>query len=241
MDRRQFVMAGGSGLAVLGGASAIAAAANTAGGSSIDLPRRMEIRVAFLLGDNANVIDTAGPWEVFQDVQAPPLGIGVLGNWYNPFRLYSVAASADALRMSGGFMALPHFTVVDAPQPHVIVVPAQKSDDAALAWLADASANADVTMSVCTGAFQLARAGLLEDVPATTHHLFWDAFEKEFPHIELRRGPRFVDSGHIATAGGLTSGIDMALHVVRRYLGLDAAVQTASYMEHHSTAWKDPS
>lgn len=63
---------------------------------------------------------------------------------------------------------------------------------------------------------------------------------KEFPKVELRRGLRFVDNGRIATAGGLTSGIDMALHIVSRYLGVDAAARTAQYMEYASEAWRDP-
>lgn len=87
-------------------------------------------------------------------------------------------------------------------------------------------------MSVCTGAFQLARVGLLDGLPATTHHDFWDAFEKEFPKVRLQRGPRFVDNGRVATAGGLTSGIDLALHVVGRYFGEETAARTAAYMEH---------
>jgi transcriptional regulator GlxA family with amidase domain len=132
----------------------------------------------------------------------------------------------------------PHYSVADAPQPNVIVVPAQISTDASRAWLKRASAGADLTMSVCTGAFQLARVGLLDGLAATTHHEFWDKFAAEFPHIDLRRGPRFVDSGRIATAGGLTSGIDMALHVVARYFGEDTAAATAFYMEHSSEAWR---
>jgi len=93
-------------------------------------------------------------------------------------------------------------------------------------------------MSVCTGAFQVARAGLLDGLKATTHHEFWDDFAKEFPGVALERGPRFVDNGHVATAGGLTSGIDMALHIVKRYFGEDVAAATARYMEHDSTAWR---
>jgi len=79
---------------------------------------------------------------------------------------------------------------------------------------------------------------LLKGIPATTHHEFFDSFHEEFPDIELRRGLRFVDSGRIATAGGLTSGIDMALHVVSRYYGDEAAAATAAYMEYTSDAWR---
>jgi transcriptional regulator GlxA family with amidase domain len=196
------------------------------------LPRRERVRVAFMLGDNANVIDTAGPWEVFQDV--------MFDGHHDPFELFTVAPTDKLLRMTGGLEVNPHYSIKNAPQPHVIVVPAHRSTDASREWLRSASQQTDVTMSVCTGAFQLARAGLLKGIPATTHHDFWDSFNKEFPDIELRRGLRFVDSGRIATAGGLTSGIDMALHIVSRYFGTDAAATTARYMEYSSDAWRDP-
>ena len=84
----------------------------------------------------------------------------------------------------------------------------------------------------------LKRAGLLEGLPVTTHHDYFDRFAREFPGIELRRGPRFVDNGRIASAGGLTSGIDLALHVVARYFGERSAAATAAYMEYASEAWR---
>ena len=195
------------------------------------LPRRDRVRVAFMLGDNTNVIDMAGPWEVFQDV--------MLDGNHEPFELFTVAPTDKPVRMTGGLEINPRYSIKNAPQPHVIVVPAQRSTDASREWLRSASEQTDVTMSVCTGAFQLARVGLLKGLAATTHHEFWDKFNEEFPDIELRRGLRFVDSGRVATAGGLTSGIDMALHIVSRYFGVDAAARTAQYMEYSSDAWRD--
>jgi len=94
-----------------------------------------------------------------------------------------------------------------------------------------------VLMSVCTGAFKLAEAGLLDGRHATTHHDFFDAFTKRFPNVVLERGPRFVQSApHIFTSGGLTSGIDLALHIVALYLGDDAARATARYMEYRQAS-----
>jgi transcriptional regulator GlxA family with amidase domain len=223
MNRRQAIGAGlGISVAVFGAAVAPPL-----------LPKRDRIRVAFMLGDSANVIDTAGPWEVFQDVM-----VDGPGGHSHPFELFTVAPAKGILRMTGGLRVEPHYTIENAPQPHVIVVPAHGATDASRAWLRRASERTDVTMSVCTGAFQLARAGLLTGIPAATHHDFWDAFAKEFPDIELRRGLRFVDSGRIATAGGLTSGIDLALHIVQRYFGESAAIATARYMEYSSEAWR---
>ena len=211
--------------------SAAAGAVVAVAGAGIALPKRDQVRVAFMLGDGTNVIDLAGPWEVFQDVMT-----GV--TMRHPFELYTVGKTLAPVRMTGGFKATPHYSVANAPQPHVIVVPAHRTDDDLQAWLIRASAGADVTMSVCTGAFKLAAAGLLKGIPATTHHDYWDSFAQQFPDIDLRRGPRFVDSGRIATAGGLTSGIDMALHVVQRYFGEEVATATAVYMEHDSAGWK---
>lgn len=192
------------------------------------LPGRKHIRVAFLLGHGANVIDTFGPWEVFQDTLSGDHD----DSHAHPFEIYTVAPEKTLVEMTGGLAVMPRYTLKEAPPPNVIVVPAQKSHPQALEWLRAASPRTDVTMSVCTGAFQLARAGLLQGQAATTHHLFFDNFAKEFPEVELRRGLRFVDNGRIATAGGLTSGIDLALHVVERYLGADAASHTATYMEY---------
>jgi transcriptional regulator GlxA family with amidase domain len=188
------------------------------------LPQRKSIRVAFLLGEGANVIDTAGPWEVFQDA--------VNSDHRDAFSLYTVAPERKLIRMTGGLEVMPTHALKDAPQPHVVVVPAQKSHPAALEWLRAISPLTDVTLSICTGAFQLAKAGLLDGQAATTHHEFFDAFAKQFPAVSLRRGLRFVDNGRIATAGGLTSGIDLALHIVERYLGPEAAQATATYMEY---------
>jgi transcriptional regulator GlxA family with amidase domain len=209
----------------------VAVFGSTAGAQA--LPKRKSVRAAFLLGDSANVIDTAGPWEVFQDTMID----GLLGHAH-PFELYTVAPDDAMLRMTGGLQVVPQYSVETAPEPNVIVVPAHRSTESSRAWLKRMSERTDVTMSVCTGAFQLARVGLLDGLPATTHHDFWDSFAREFPGVELRRGLRFVDNGRIATAGGLTSGIDMALHVVERYFGTEVAQATARYMEYSSEAWR---
>ena len=195
---------------------------------------RKEPRVAFMIGAGTNVIDLAGAWEVFQDTMPPTPD----GSMQMPFQLYTVAPTADVLETAGGLRILPTYTVKNAPQPNIIVVPAHQSTDESVAWLRSASAGTDVTMSVCTGAFQLGKAGLLDGLKATTHHEFWDQFAGQFPKVNLERGVRFVDNGHIATAGGLTSGIDLALHVVSRYYGNDVAAATAKYMEYSSERWR---
>ena len=205
------------------------------GSESFPVPAKGKIRVAIALAPGAQMIDFAGPWEVFQDVHVS----GETHNEIMPFELFTVAATREAVRITGGMRVLPDYTFDDAPQPDVIVVPALRgSDELLLAWLRRASVDADITMSVCTGAFQLGAAGLLDGLRATTHHRFLNAFEESYEKVELERNVRWVDNGSIATAAGLTSGIDLALHIVARYFGDDVALQTAEYMEHDSSDWR---
>src|SRR5260370_17117933 len=86
-----------------------------------------------------------------------------------------------------------------------------------LKWIRQSSKNTDVTMSVCTGAFVLAKTGLLSGKSATTFHSAFNSFAMEFPDIHLKRGARFVEDGNLSSAGGLSSGIDLALPVGVRY------------------------
>jgi transcriptional regulator GlxA family with amidase domain len=118
-----------------------------------------------------------------------------------------------------------------------VVVGAQGGDPKLADWLRHRNKETDVLMSVCTGAFQLGKAGLLDAKQATTHHNFYDKFQKSFPKVKLVKGKRFVQS--IYTAGGLTSGIDLALHIVEKYYGRDVALQTAKEMEYESTRWME--
>jgi transcriptional regulator GlxA family with amidase domain len=188
--------------------------------------------VAFVITDSANVIDLAGPWEVFQDTPIP-------GTSEPGFRLYTVSDSTRTLTLTGGLKVIPDYTFDDAPAPAIVVVGAQRGSPRMLQWLraVGADSRTQVLMSVCTGAFKLADAGLLDGKRATTHHDYFDEFARRYPKVELERGARFVQSGPtLFTAGGLTSGIDLALHIVGRYYGEEAARLTARYMEYRSAA-----
>jgi transcriptional regulator GlxA family with amidase domain len=239
MKRREFLVSG-TALGLMAAAGRAGAGGATErqpqeGGARIAPPAKGGIPVAVAISEGVTVIDFAGPWEVFQDVMVPERG----GDHANqmPFELFTVSERKDVVVGSGGLRLVPDHTFESAPQPKVIVVPAQAGSKALHAWLRKASEKADLTMSVCTGAFQLARAGLLSGKSATTHHDFTDSLQKEYPDIRVQRGLRFVENGRIATAGGLTSGIDLALRVVERYFGRPAAERTAAYMEYQSRGW----
>ena len=188
------------------------------------IPSDAIIRTAVAIGPGTNVIDLAGPWEVFQDA--------AMAGAAAQFELFTVAQETRAVEASGGLRIEPTYSYETAPQPHVVVVPAHQSSGRTLEWLREVAQRADLVMSVCTGAYIVADAGLLDGMAATTHHGSYDDFEASFPAIRVLRGRRFVEHDHVATAGGLTSGIDLALRVVERYLGRDATDVTAAYMEY---------
>jgi YHS domain-containing protein/putative intracellular protease/amidase len=197
-------------------------------------PAHGKIPVAFVISTGAVVIDFCGPWEVFQDVYIP-------GQPESPFLLYTVSATPDVVHARGGLDITPNFTFKNSPPPKIIVIPAQDgAGEEMLDWIRRSSKNADLTMSVCTGAFVLARAGLLSGKTATTHHGAYKSLAVDFPDIHVKRGARFVEDGNIATAGGLSSGIDLALRVVERYFGRDAASNTANMMEYQGQGWLNP-
>ena len=230
------ILSGGLGSVVAGDPAMTTPAAKPAAAEQqLPAPKTGRISVAFVLSAGATVIDFTGPWEVFQDVMVP--GRGTSANDVHPFQLFTVAETRDPIRVTGGLQIVPDRTFDEAPDPDVIVVPAQGASPAMLKWLQSASKNADMTMAVCTGAFVLAQTGLLDGRAATTHHEFLDRLARSFPGVDVRRGVRYVEGRNIATAGGLTSGIDLALRVVERYFGHETAERTAAYMEHSSTGW----
>src|SRR5436305_4838588 len=203
-------------------------------GNSLTPPAQGRIPIAFLLSEGAVMIAFTGPWEVFQDVMIP-------GRADPPFRLYTVAETTHPIHASGGMTIIPDYNLENAPAPKVIVIPAQSEPTAAvLDWIRKSTKNTDVTMSVCTGAFVLAKTGLLSGKAATTFHGAFVPFANEFPDIDLKRGARFVEDGNLATAGGLSSGIDLALRVVERYFGHEIAQKTAYNMEYQGLGWMNP-
>src|SRR5271157_1890389 len=208
-------------------------------------PATGQINVAFIVSDQANVMDIAGAWEVFGDSMLTSKG----KPWHEsdgddmvmPFNTYTVSDSLKPVSAANGLTIVPNYSFETAPKPQVIVIPAQGGrSDAQKAWLLANSATADVTMSVCTGASMLAKYGLLDGLTATTHHMYAPDMQKRYPAVHFVSGTRFVENGKVATAGGLTSGIDLALHVVERYYGREVAQLTADFMEYGGELWKNP-
>lgn len=206
-------------------------------------PANGVINAAFIISDGVTLIDFAGPWEVFGDTMLTRDGRPWRGgdDMTMPFNMYTVSDSKKPITVEGGLRVIPGYEFENAPKPQVIVIPAQGGrSEAQKKWLLENANTADVTMSVCTGASMLAAYGLLDGQKATTHHMFLDALQKKYPAVEFVSGLRYVDNGRVATAGGLSSGIDLALHIVERYYGREIAQATADYMEYKGELWKNP-
>jgi putative intracellular protease/amidase len=156
------------------------------------------------------------------------------------FRVYTVAASREPLTSQGFVKIVPEFTFEDAPAPDLVVFPGGSSDrltenENAMAWAKKTMAAAEVTLTVCTGAFVPARAGLLDGLDVTTYYGAIEGLKREAPKARVQEGRRFIDNGRIVTTAGVSAGIDGALHVVARLLGRAVADRTARYMEYRWT------
>ena len=197
-------------------------------GKPLRPPKQRPINVGLVIGPELVPIDAFGPAAAFDIVMGDDMKL------MDSFDVYSIAATTSPLDI-GWMKVTPSYSFDDAPQPDVLVVPKQKILEETVSYVKAASLRADVTMSVCTGAFLVAKAGLFDGLKATTHHDAYDDFARMFPHVELIRGPRFVENPNVSSSGGEASGIDLAFRVVERYYGARVAREAAYGMEYRRT------
>lgn len=191
-----------------------------------------KMNVAIFIYDKVEILDFTGPGEVFASANADS---------EDAFNVYTVAAVADPILSQGFITVTPQYTIANCPKPDIIVLPGgdgRKSaeDPAVRAWVEKNSRNCTAILTVCTGLGILAKTGLLDGKEATTWYGAIDRYAATYPKIKFHKNTRFVDNGQIVTTAGVSAGIDGALHVVERLLGMDAALATAKYMEYDK--WK---
>ncbi len=180
--------------------------------------------VAVLLYNGVEIIDFAGPWEVF----------GAAG-----MNVYAVAAEDSTVETSMGLKIKPDYTYLNAPTPDIILVPGgnvNPDDTLALNWLIQMNASSEHTMSVCTGAFYLAAGGLLNGITATTNYPAIEQLRQMAPETKVVDNVRYVNNGKIITSAGLSSGIDAAFHLVSLYIGNAETKRLANALEYN---WND--
>lgn len=194
--------------------------------------------VAILIFDNVEVLDFAGPYEVFSRTRLVPGPESRRTDDSAPFNVFTVAPRAGTLRATGGLQVVPDYDFASAPTIDILLVPGGfgtrplLEDAAALDWIVRTAGQAQLVTSVCTGALLLARGGLLDGKRATTHWLALDLLEQiGGGKVSVERGTRYVDDG-VVTSAGVAAGIDMAFWVVEKLCGREVADETARYIEY---------
>ena len=186
--------------------------------------------IGILLFTDVEELDAIGPWEV-------------LSYWTRTFpedgyAVSCLSASGGLVRCAKGLVVRADHSYADAPPIEVLVYPggqgtrAQLHDDAQLDWVRSRRSEGALMTSVCTGSLVYAAAGLLRGRPATTHWRSLELLVALAPTIDVRADERFVDDGDVITSAGISAGIDMALHLVKRLAGAARAREVRRGIEY---------
>jgi len=190
----------------------------------------MPRRVTILMFDNVEVMDFAGPFEVF--------GVSGQREGKNLFDVYTVARESKPVMTRNNLSINPDYSFRDCPQPDILVVPGgfgtrrEKHNPSVLEFIKQNAEQAEHVLSVCSGALLLAKAGLLDGLRATTHHGALAELRCDAPTARVLENVRVVDNGKFVLSAGISAGIDAALHMVATLHGTEQALETATYMEY---------
>lgn len=196
------------------------------------------LNTAILLFHEVEVLDFAGPFEVFSRTRLTPGVESRRSSDSAPFSVFTVAKTLAPVMATGGLQIVPSHSFANCPDIDLLVIPggwgtrALIDDEGTLDWIKSIAAKARQVTSVCTGSLLLAKAGILRGKPATTHWAALELLKSIDPTIAVHATERVVDSG-IITSAGVSAGIDMALFVVARLFGPEVATDTARYMDYH--------
>ena len=202
------------------------------------------IITAVLLFRHAELLDFAGPINVFtaarRDADRP---------WFEtetPFDVWTVAERKEPIEVWGGTVVIPRATLDEVPTPRILLVPggwgtrSEVNNERLIKWIGETAKKAELVTSVCTGSFMLAQAGLLKGKPATTHWASIERMRKTYPDVHVKEEVAYVEDGNVVTSAGILNGVELALHVVERYFGKDAARRAARHLEFDIPAYPRP-
>jgi len=182
--------------------------------------------------NEAEVLDFAGPYEVFSIAEDPD------GN--KLFNVKLIAEKNEFISARNGMRVIPDYSFDDGWIPEILIIPGgygaeeiELRNEKVISWIKYMNERTGLLCSVCTGAFILAEAGLLDGLEAATHWIDSARLSADYPAVKKVYNAGFVDTGRIITCGGISSGITMALHVVERLCGKETAERTARRMEYN--------
>lgn len=196
----------------------------------------MQLRIGILGFDQVEALDFVGPYEVFTTAERVAARAG-LGNKFNVIAI----SKQPSFSARAGLKFFADCDLDTAPQLDVVIVPGGvtafvEADPEVILWLQRQASEVRVLASVCTGAFLLAKAGLLAGRRVTTHWEDIPEFKAKYPEIEVAEGVRWVDSGEVVTSAGISAGMDMSLHLVEKLGSRELALLTARQMDYR---WVD--
>ncbi|MBK8249601.1 MAG: DJ-1/PfpI family protein [Gemmatimonadetes bacterium] len=186
--------------------------------------------VGILIFDEVEVLDFAGPFEVFS--------VSGRRHQLDLFRVVTVSERGQPIAARNGLLVMPTHSFANCPALDLVLVPGgfgtrrEMKNAVVLEWVRAAAKRAEAVLSVCTGSLVLGSAGLLDGLHATTHFLAFDELRAVAPRATIHESARYVDNGQVVCSAGVSAGIDMSLHVIRRLHGDDLAREAARYMEY---------
>ena len=187
------------------------------------------MNVGIYIYNQAEVLDFSGPFEVFSTASR-------VCRDGTPFNVFLVSETGDTVVARAGYKVIPSYGFQNHPNIDVLVVVGGVHSDEmdkprVIEWIANQAQEASIVASVCTGAFLLAKAGILRGKTVTTHWEDIADLRSMFPELRVTEDVRWVDQGTVITSGGISAGIDMSLHIVGRLHGQALADTTAKQME----------
>ncbi len=186
--------------------------------------------VGILLFNDVEVLDFAGPFEVFSVTKD--------ATSFDFLNVFTIAHEPGNIIAKNGLEVVPDYTFLFHPPIQVLIVPGGDGtrkifeNREYIKWIQKVHENSMITASVCSGARLLAKAGLLRGIPVTTHHQVMEEIKSISPTSKLDPSKRYIERGRVITSGGISAGIDMSLYIVQKLLGVKTALQTQKYMEY---------
>jgi transcriptional regulator GlxA family with amidase domain len=189
-----------------------------------------KMKVGILLFNEVEVLDFAGPFEVFSVTNRENEKL---------FEVITIGETGELISARNGLKILPKASFKDKLDLDILIIPGgygashtEIKNKSVIEWIRDQKNKVKIIASVCTGAYLLAEGGILDNKSATTHWMDIDKFEDKYPTIKVIRNIKFVDEGNILTSGGISAGINMSFHIIKRLFGSDIAKSTSKYMEY---------
>lgn len=188
--------------------------------------------VGILLFNEVEVLDFAGPFEVFSLTT-------YLDTDNKPFIVKTISETGNMINARNGLKIKPDYSFNDKIDFDILIIPGgygaeiiEINNFKVIEWIKNKINNVDILASVCTGSFLLAKTGILDNKNATTHWMDIEKLQNDFPKIKVHKNLKYIEDGKIITSGGVSAGINMSLYIIEKLLNKDIAIYTAKRMEY---------